>query len=572
MTPVATVVLGAIASVLAQDEEAEIVQPNALLLRVNGMLRTQIGGGRARASAVNMERCAISILSYGFGVDKTDVTRGVRTIRNLSNTTKRKHELSQESGSEIAKAFADHFFEVTGAILSEKNLPFRIRVGKDLYLVTASHAITKGIPRYMPLDESGRPPADAIYGPDCKLKNCSSPRFGTGRPHEEVRKLRNEYSRAQSERMRLSRANTDGSSTTRLRLISEAILSFSFYTYFDTGSNVSSLQGQVRNGEHRNAVTVNDLVDSKGRLRLNADRGSKGYVLHVSKPRAGNKEISILFSSTWVKKALPVYLRLRAHIEALGFDLPSTLIFGLNDPTRSSGKVLSNPRICTRFHNNNGHVVHRVLVKHGIKRLSINQIRNFKSVSLSREHGTAVSAKILGHTQQTALTSYNRISEQEAQLQLSGVINDISRIAILSEDSKATARLDAGGACSKPHDIPAQAVKSSAFGMHSPDCRTKTGCWLCVYFAVHADEEDLWKIKSYLHLIDELQASSDNPIGVRKVHAPIIDRLTDLYGRILDTRPSLKSNADMIDRKIQRGRLHPLYKSLEALYESVSIL
>ncbi|MGB5610903.1 hypothetical protein, partial [Eudoraea sp.] len=483
-----------------------------------------------------------------------------------------RRELSQDAGVAISRAAADHFLDVTKALLDDKPIPFAISINGEQFLVTASHAITKGLPRYLPLDKHGHPPPSSVYGTDYQLRKFSSPRYGTGRPHAEVRRLRNEYSVAMNEKIRAAAANSNPFSDVRRRLIAEALLSFCIYTYFDTGANVTTLQGKIRDGVQQNAVLVSDIVSNDGTLVLSAERGVKGYLLSREKPRAGNKVIPILFSSIWVKRMLPMYLKLRDHLSDLGVSVPENLIFSLLDPTRNDYAIERNPRISQRLKANCGHILNHVLQKYDMERISIQQIRNYKTVSISRTHGPAASARIHGHSLETALKHYNRVEEAEAQLQISNCLNKIMSIAIVSAGAPENRRLAGGGACTKPDSLPDVAVESEELGLHSPNCRTRTGCWMCPHFAVHADKEDIWKMKSYLFVIEELRASSLDPAGVAAVHKPIVNRLIDLCDRIVSESSQLADAASGIDRMIANGQLHPVYHSLLDTYEKVNLI
>ncbi len=480
--------------------------------------------------------------------------------------------MSQDAGREIAQSAADHFIGVANALLDDRPLPFRIRVAGRDYLVTASSAVTIGTPRYLLLDPNGHPPTGSVYGPDLKLRKCSSPRYGTGRADSEVRRLRNEYAIASNEANRLREANSAPYSTTRRRLISEALLSFCIYTYFDTGANIATLQGQLRNGAQTNAVLVSDIVAPDGTLLLSAERGMKSYVLTTEKPRAGNKLVPIVFSSIWVKRILPVYLGLRKHLIRQGVRVPETLIFSLLDPARNAYMVEPNPRVSARLDSNRGHILNRILSKHGLKRISIREVRNYKSVAISRSHGPAASANLLGHSLSTALKHYNRIEETESQLQLSGSLNKILSIAVVGETEAPSKRLPAGGACTREDSQPPVEIASTDLGLHSPSCKTRTGCWMCPHFAVHADEEELWKMKSYLFVIEELRSNSLDQAGAAAVHKPIVDRLNALCERVVDYDNTLREAVENIDALVADGQVHPLYKSLIRTYEMVGLI
>jgi len=207
-----------------------------------------------------------------------------------------------------------------------------------------------------------------------------------------------------------------------------------------------------------------------------------------------------------------------------------------------------------------------------MRTLTARQIRSFKSSSVTREDGSRASASILGHTHNTAISHYNRSSEAESQLQLSGLISDVAKISILQSRDREYRKLSPGGSCVKPQHEVEMAVESDELGLLAPNCRTTTGCWICPHFAVHANTEDLWKLQSYLYVLNELRLNSLSPEIVADVHAPIVRRLTDICARVLEVKPQLEIALKSIKRKVRDGNIHPIYEDLIRTYEEVGAL
>lgn len=571
--PTSTVALGYITNILHIDQRRELVNANSILLRLNRQLRTlDETGTKRRGSLINTERAAIKILQLGFDESSDDVTHGVRLLRNWKLSPNEKPGLSSKAGAAISRAAHDHFLQVSKILLEDKPLPTKIDINGKGYLVTASRAFHHGLPRYLELDENGHPPPDSIYGPDLQLRKLPCPRYGCGRPDAVIRRILNKYHLGHNEHCRILDANGSRHSNVRKRLASEALLSFCVYTYFDTGANVASLQGRVRIGKQQDAILVSQIIDNDQSIVLDTERGTKGYVVTIRKPRAKNKSIDILFSSIWVKRFFPVYLELRNHLSELGTNVPDNLIFCLQDPTRGGYRVTPNPRVFTRLQVNKGHPINQVMREHGVERIDAQMVRDFKLRSLSREHGPVTGAKLLGHSLETSQKHYHRIAEAESQLQISKCLNTIMSVAIVESEKDVRERLASGGACRKPDSLPDVEVESEELGIHSPNCRTKTGCWTCPHFAVHADKEDLYKMRSYLYVIDELQANSIDPVGLAIVHKPIVERLTNLCSRIIEANPSLAEIDMAIKRMIAKSEIHPVYQSLLQTYEKVNLI
>ena len=95
---------------------------------------------------------------------------------------------------------------------------------------------------------------------------------------------------------------------------------------------------------------------------------------------------------------------------------------------------------------------------------------------------------------------------------------------------------------------------------------------MCPHFAVHADKTDLWKMKSYLFVIEELRANSLDPAGTAAIHKPIVDRLTVLCERIIDVNVQMADASASIDQLVSNGQLHPIYRSLLDTYEKVDLI
>ena len=571
--PTTTVALSYLARILGADKKSELRSARDVYQRLNLLLRTvSENPEKALGGLVNLDKAAIAVLCHGFDAGRESLVQGIGTLRYFRQPPAENRAFSRKAGKAVARSAAEHFLALTTALLENEPLPFSIEINQKKYLVTASTSITTGLPRYLRLDDNGHPPPDSIYGTDLKLRKLPCPRYGYGRPDDDVRRMKNKYGLAVNERLRLEAANKEKSSTTRRRLIAEALLSFCIYTYFDTGANISTLQGQVRKGRQSNAILVSDIVDEDDKVILTRERGAKGYLLTTEKPRAGNKKIPVVFSSFWVKRILPKYLLLREHLSKLGCSIPTTLIFSLLNPSRSGYQVEPNPRISSRLMSNCGHLLNLILQENGLTRLSIRMIRNYKSAALTREHGIEGSAKLMGHKIETSARHYNQVEEAEAQLQISKGINRLIEIAIVSADESVAQRLPGGGACTRDDSSAEVDVTTEALGLHAPNCKTRTGCWLCPHFAIHADKEDLWKMKSYLFVIDELRANSMDRRGVDAVHDPIVKRLIGLCDRVIAYSEDLAEAEKGIDNLISDGGLHPLYRSLLDTYEMVNLI
>ena len=565
--------LGLLARVLGADRKSELRSARDIYRRFNLLLRTEKEeSNRSMSGLVNLDKAAISILCYGFDVSRESLLQGIGYLKYTKQPLSETRALSRIAAESVARSAADHFLTLTTALLENRPLPFPIEVNERKYLVTACPRGARKLQRYLPLDDAGHPPKNSVYGPDLMLRKLPSPSFGGAYPDDVVRRMKCRSAQAHNENRRLEAANDDKSSTTQRRLIADALFSFSVYTYFDTGANVSTLQGRVREGRQSNAINVSDIVDGDGKVILTRERGAKGYILTTQKPRAGNKEIPVVFSTFWVKRILPKYLLLRDHLLNLGCLVPTTLIFLLPDPLRKGLEVNSNPSVIPKLGYDRTHLLSSVLRANGLERLSTHMIRNYKTAALTREHGLQGSAKLMGHEIETSARHYNQVEEAEAQLQISNGINKLVEIAIISAVTSRAERLPGGGACTKSNSSVEITTDSEELGLHGPDCRTRTGCWMCPHFAVHADKEDLWKMKSYLFVIEELRANSTDPRGVAAVHNPIVKRLTGLCERIIAHDDKLAEAALGIDQLVDDGGLHPIYRSLLNTYEQVNLI
>jgi hypothetical protein len=565
--------LGQLTLLLAADSKHELQTAGDLLKALTRLLRTQREtGDKARNTLANTQRFSIEILCLGFDVSYDSVLRGIPLLSSRGYSASHVRELSREAGAAIARAARDHFLGVANALIQQKPLPLEIVVNDRRFLVTARASAYGNAERYEELDKNGDPHPDSVYSSGLQLRQTRVHRQRSTRSPAEVARHRRRYSAIQKETLRVKRANAKNDSTLRRLLASEALLSFCIYTYFDTGANASTLQGRLVGGIQRNALLVSDLTNKNGSLLLDAERGSMSYVLDTEKARAGNKRVPIVFSSIWVKRVFPVYLRFREYLSDVGVNVPDNLIFLMVSGPKSKNRIDINPNVCSRLRNIRGHILNLLLHEIGFQSITIRQIRNYKSVSLSRSHGPLVSARLLGHSLETALAHYNRVEELEAQLQLSGAINHLFSIAIADPTDTSQHRLPGGGACTKSDDEPIVEIVSDDLGLHAPSCRTRTGCWLCPHFAVHADKTDLWKMKSYLFVINELRMNSLDQIGVSKVHKPIVNRLENLCRRIESLSPDLAETSIAIDRQVASGHLHPIYESLMTTYEEVNLL
>lgn len=558
---------------LGNDDNHSIDSPNRILRAVSIRLRSRRHAEQiTQTSAANRQAQVIEILSFGFDESRDEIVRGVRRFKHKQPAPKETATLPRDAGRLVAKASIDHFLNMTNSLVAGHQFPIPISVAGEQFLVTGGTVAKSLTPPYLSLDDAGRPATDSIFDTKFKVKTCPSEdvllepkQLGAATNYSFCRS-------AARHRKYLEEANQRPDSIERLRAASDALYSFVVCTYFDTGANVTSLQGWEGPNGQEGAIQLADVVGNDGSTKLLQERGSSTYLCEVEKPRAGNKKISVLFSSTWVKRVLPAYLALRGHLETIGIDVPDSLIFTIEVSLFQEVSVNTNPILSRRIKASKRHVLGLFLSRFGLKSLTVSQIRNFKSAMLTKSAGVFTSAQILGHTPETALQKYNRIEEVEAQLQLAGVINTISSISILRADEVSGVRLSSGGNCEKPIEEDCIDIDSDVLGMHAPSCHTKTGCWMCPHFAIHADPTDYWKLQSYLYVISELRACADDPRGVAATHKPIVDRISDALARMVEVCPELSGTFQEIDQRVANGHVHSAYAELIETYTRLNIL
>lgn len=569
---VVTTTLKTVVTALVADEDFEITTYQALFSAVSAILRTRCDLGELTStSAANAQSASLLILEQASEQTRDSIAQGVRLFRRRKKPRSEKSVIPTEAALVLATVFSDHFLQVARALISETSFPIKISVADEHFLITGVQRRMSWHARYLALSEEGTPAPDSLYDESLQLR-FELPSEVTAALVSGSRQKAGFRRAAEGEARRLEVANSNPASFNRLIAISDALVSFIACTYFDTGANGSQLQGNSISDGRRNGIHVTDLLDDKGSVKLHQIKGSSCFLYETVKPRAGNKKISILFSSTWIRKILPTYLELREHIESLGFELPTALLFTMSVDMHGRVSFNDNPSLARRLWAAKQHVAHHFLSRFGLDSLSVSQIRHFKSSTITRLSGVRSSAALLGHTQKTALEQYNLVSETDAQLQLAGVLNSLSSIAVSAEIHSEHEQLPMGGHCSKPDDADEVIVESTELGLHSPSCRTKSGCWMCPHFAVHADTTDYWKIRSYLFVLGELRMSSEDFRLFADVHKPIEDRLAGLLDRISDSRPDLRSEFIRIDSRVRNGGLHSAYAELVETYEQLGVI
>lgn len=431
------------------------------------------------AAARHMQKRTRFILEALTGLN--DLGLGLRFIQDTSwrkSSTAPAGEADFADVIALNEAIFSGFCELT---LDQKPFPYKLLVPKSLGWEVSSlwtfPTTTWCLPPHLRGDENQRPSLNAGLAYDFERGNVLGVEEIWMRYSGKNNAKRREVAREAVARAIAiqNAANTDFQHRMRRRLGFHALNSFFFLFIANTGANLAVA---------RNIETSGMVDDHTSNQRF-----------RVLKFRAQLKEISVTVPVAFMP-SLRRYFELRRFL--LGEFESSYLFFGMGNTHECPPEMMRSGALDTHYTNLLLHLHPK------LPRIKGRQVRATVSDFFQRNHDAAVSARLMGHTEEVANRNYLAGSPVDHFEDMSSFLSKVSekaKVQLVVKDgiSCPEAReLADGGTCAsygRPEPFTANVPLQ-------PDCRT--GCLFCANRVLAANEADARKVASAAYLMEQL--------------------------------------------------------------------
>lgn len=350
----------------------------------------------------------------------------------------------------------------------------------------------------------------------------------------------NAYAAVRHAKIRLAEANRDGRHSARIAAAVRAHNAFLLLFLGQTGMN-ASVAFALRWGEHYKV-------------------GASHQGFREIKWRAGGKVVSAVIRNRF----LPLFAKFIAIRQYLlnGRDF-DRLFFNLGPEYRGDPKPVT-VKYLESFY------ASLQVVDPEIPRIRCRKLRAAKQDYHIRNDDPAVTARIMGHSEETARRHYSAGSESAHYEELSSFLSKVEdstlnrKIVLPAHESVNNGVNGHLGTCAR-----FAAPRAIAQGVPvTPDCTRQEGCLFCEKLRVHADEPDIRKLVSCAFVV---QQATYLP-GGREYFQPVLDRISSLL-REVKSFEGMEPIVDRVTIEVEEGgELDPYWSEKWALLNDLELL
>ncbi|QVW24120.1 hypothetical protein KJF94_00620 [Pseudomonas hormoni] len=315
----------------------------------------------------------------------------------------------------------------------------------------------------------------------------------------------------------LEAANSDPKSAHRMRLAYWACTAFQLIMLSITGADLESF---------RKFPTVKEMRSepcARQGFRIFKNRASKDVVFEV--------EAAFLPS-------LEKYSRLREYM--LG-DLKCDLLFFRI--YKNQAHIISNKFLQDYF------LLAKHMITPKVPKVTARELRKYKMHWMLENEGVIIASDAAQNSIPVFEKHYSEPTKWQTVNEFTAFyshIRNLTDAAIRAIESS-----PAGGCVVK------QPVKLADLGTTlEPNCNTFWGCFFCEHYVLHADEEDLYKLKSLQYLLKQIEQSDS---GISAELKLTLSTASEYIDRLTQHSPQLSEAGTKLDLKIESGYLHPFW-------------
>ncbi len=190
------------------------------------------------------------------------------------------------------------------------------------------------------------------------------------------------------------------------------------------------------------------------------------------------------------------------------------------------------------------------------------QLRAHKQGRLAKEQNLKVAADMMGTTVSTAIRKYSKITEAESRSEMAPFLASLISVVVARSEAneegfknKIPLTAIPPGGC-EDHGYPEALVHNP---LVEPDCKKAEGCFFCIKYHVHADEEDAIKLMSCRSVLERVAPRLGDSGAAERVYVAVSDRIGALLNRINQINPEAHGRARVT--VLEEGRLSGYWAS-----------
>ncbi|WP_149137293.1 hypothetical protein [Cupriavidus campinensis] len=329
------------------------------------------------------------------------------------------------------------------------------------------------------------------------------------------------------------------------RVIELGCMAYAALCIGDSGANLAPIQS------YEEPQDLHEQLNSPERLNLRHK---------VIKFRAGGKEVPVHLTSTTVTR-MRAYLRLREALRQR-LDCPDIgpmfiqCLYPLSNQVKPLGIFPLQQNFTSSLRGR--------FSAFGIKLppVTMQQLRAYKSGKVTKEHNPKVAADMMGHSVNTAIRRYSKITDTESRAEMAPFLLSLTSVVLNraeagAESSKRVIPMTAipAGGC-EDHGHPEALTDHS---LVKPDCKKTEGCFFCNKFHVHADDDDCVKLMSCRSVLERLAPRLGDSGAAELVYAVVVERIGALLNEIKRINPESYERARVA--VLEEGRLSRYWAS-----------
>lgn len=315
----------------------------------------------------------------------------------------------------------------------------------------------------------------------------------------------------------LRTANANPKSAPRIRLAYWACTAFQLIMLSVTGADLESF---------RNFPKVEKML-SMPSLR---------HGFRTFKNRA-NKEVEFEVEAIFLP-SLQKYSRLRKFI--LG-DLDCEFLFfriHKGQALRISDKFLQDYFLLAKH-----------MIAPNIPKVTARELRKYKMHWMLEHQGTIIASDAAQNSIPVFEKHYSEPTKNQTVKEFTAFY---SYIRHLTDSAVSAIEPSPAGGCLEKHPVKVTNLDA----VLEPNCNNFWGCFFCEHYVLHADADDLYKLKSIEYLLQEIEKSESGLSAELKL---TLSRVTHYIDKITQHSPRLRDAGIALDLKIQSGYLHPFW-------------
>ncbi len=304
-----------------------------------------------------------------------------------------------------------------------------------------------------------------------------------------------------------------------LRLMELACVAYTGLVFMDSGANQSVLK------KYEEPEDLNEQLADPDRINLKEK---------AIKFRADGKAVEVFLSSTTVTR-LKTYIQIRQTLVAALGGTDIAQLFVQCAYVNAKGEPTSVRQLDRSFLN---HLRSKLKsVGAPLPAVTLMQLRAYAQQLFVRTAPLPVAAKRMGHSVRTALQAYCKAQEDTHRGEMAAYLGSLHSTALDASAARENKGIEiiAAGGCAD-YGKPSSTTEAPVV---EPNCTKVEGCFFCLNYRVHADEEDMRKLMSCRRVLSAIAPLHSDSIKAERVYRAVVDRIDALLGELKRRQPRI---------------------------------